>query len=182
MTASLISRQSGRSPLPEPSPKVGRSPSFNPKDKEVAAKLEEQQASAETGPGAELGALRGLGEQLVAEQEKVEEAVLKPNGEDGRWKQDFWKVVSEQFPITAYFVHFHTISRIMSYNFLYFHPFKGFLTRLRSESTMSCRTLCESSTSMINSCQTLCASSVTDLVDTENTPFIDRWEHLVFAN
>ena len=42
----------------------------------------------------------------------------------------------------------------------------------RSESTMSCRTLCESE---LTSCQTLCASSVTDLVDTENTPFIDRW-------
>ena len=124
MTASLISRQSGRSPLPEPSPKVGRSPSFNPKDREVAAKLEEHQAPAETGPGAELGALRGLGEQLVAEQGKVEEAVLKPNGEDGRWKQDFWKVVSEQseqFPIAACFVHLHTISYI-SIHLKGFHP------------------------------------------------------------
>ena len=62
-------------------------------------KLEEQQASAETGPGGELGALRELGEQLVAEQEKVEEAVLKPNGEDGRWKLYFWKVISEQLVV-----------------------------------------------------------------------------------
>jgi len=135
-------RQSGRSPLPEPSPKVGRSPSFNLKDREVAVKLEEQQAAAEArsggssqpgggsqlggggGGGAGLGALRELGEQLVAEQEnEVEEGLLKPNGDDGR-----------------------------------------------SESTMSCRTLCES----VTSCQTLCASSTTDLVDTENTPFIDR--------
>ena len=30
--------------------------------------------------------------------------------------------------------------------------------------------LCES----ITSCQTLCASSTTNLVNTENTPFIDR--------
>ena len=75
----MIFRQSGRSPLPEPSPKVGRSPSFNLKDREVAVKLEEQQAAAEArsggssqlggggGGGAEggagLGALRELGEQ-----------------------------------------------------------------------------------------------------------------------
>ena len=61
---------------------------------------------------------------------------------------------------------------------------------------MSCRTLCESvasttsmvdnsttsmvDDSMLTSCQTLCASSVTDLVDTENTPFIDRWEHCIW--
>ena len=54
---------------------------------------------------------------------------------------------------------------------------------------MSCRTLCESvastttsmvEDSMVTSCQTLCASSVTDLVDTENTPFIDRWEHCIW--
>lgn len=32
--------------------------------------------------------------------------------------------------------------------------------------------LCES----ITSCQTLCASSTTNLVNTENTPFIDRWQ------
>ena len=97
----MIFRQSGRSPLPEPSPKVGRSPSFNLKDREVAVKLEEQQAAAEArsggssqlggggGGGAEggagLGALRELGEQLVAEQEnEVEEGLLKPNGDDGR--------------------------------------------------------------------------------------------------
>merc|ERR1712233_204834 len=129
-------RQSGRSPLPEPSPKVGRKPSFNPKDREPAAKLEEQQtAEAKPGGGSQLGgrgveggvglgALREVGEQLVAEQEEEkEEDLLKPIGDDGR-----------------------------------------------SESTMSCRTLCES----VTSCQTLCASSVTDLVDTENTPFIDR--------
>ena len=97
--------------MPEPSPKVGRSPSFNPKDREVAAKVEEQQPAGGArhaggsqhgggsplgggsqlggGGGAEgragLGALRELGEQLVAEQEKeVEQALLKPNGEDGR--------------------------------------------------------------------------------------------------
>jgi len=153
-------RQSGRSPLPEPSPKVGRSPSFNQKDREAAVKMEEEQAAAESKPGGGghlggggigLGGLRELGEQLVAEQEEVEETLLKPNGGDGR-----------------------------------------------SESTMSCRTLCESvasttsmvdnsttsmvdnsttsmvDDSMLTSCQTLCASSVTDLVDTENTPFIDR--------
>ena len=97
----MIFRQSGRSPLPEPSPKVGRSPSFNLKDREVAVKLEEQQAAAEARPGgssqlgggggggaeggAGLGALRELGEQLVAEQEnEVEEGLLKPNGDDGR--------------------------------------------------------------------------------------------------
>ena len=101
----MIFRQSGRSPLPEPSPKVGRSPSFNLKDREVAVKLEEQQAAAEArsggssqvgggsqlggGGGAEggagLGALRELGEQLVAEQEnEVEAGLLKPNGDDGR--------------------------------------------------------------------------------------------------
>ena len=99
----MIFRQSGRSPLPEPSPKVGRSPSFNLKDREVAVKLEEQQAAAEArsggssqpgggsqlggggGGGAGLGALRELGEQLVAEQEnEVEEGLLKPNGDDGR--------------------------------------------------------------------------------------------------
>merc|ERR1712181_17658 len=115
-------RQSGRSPLPEASPKVGRSPSF---------KLEEH-SSVESKPGGSggqlggggtgLGGLRDLGEQLVAEQEEeeVEEALIKPNGEDGR-----------------------------------------------SSSIAS-------TTSMVTSCQTLCASSVTDLVDTENTPFIDR--------
>ena len=93
----MIFRQSGRSPLPEPSPKVGRSPSFNLKDREVAVKLEEQQAAAEArsggrsqlggggGGGAGLRALRELGEQLVAEQEnEVEEGLLKPNGDDGR--------------------------------------------------------------------------------------------------
>ena len=103
----MIFRQSGRSPLPEPSPKVGRSPSFNLKDREAAVKLEEQQAAAEArsggssqagggsqlggggGGGAEggagLGALRELGEQLVAEQEnEVEEGLLKLNGDDGR--------------------------------------------------------------------------------------------------
>ena len=90
---------------------MGRSPSFNPKDREVAAKVEEQQPAGGArhaggsqhgggsplgggsqlggGGGAEgragLGALRELGEQLVAEQEKeVEQALLKPNGEDGR--------------------------------------------------------------------------------------------------
>ena len=81
----MIFRQSGWSPLPEPSPKVGCSPSFNLKDREAAVKLEEQQAAAEArsggssqpgggsqlggggGGGAEggagLGALRELGEQ-----------------------------------------------------------------------------------------------------------------------
>merc|ERR1712222_262346 len=107
--------------------------------------MEEEQAAAESKPGGGghlggggigLGGLRELGEQLVAEQEEVEETLLKPNGGDGR-----------------------------------------------SESTMSCRTLCESvasttsmvdnsttsmvDDSMLTSCQTLCASSVTDLVDTE---------------
>ena len=89
----MASRQSGRSPLPEPSPKIGRSPSFNQKGREAAVKMEEEQAAAESKPGGGghlggggigLGGLRELGEQLVAEQEEVEETLLKPNGGDGR--------------------------------------------------------------------------------------------------
>ena len=92
LSKKMTCRQSGRSPLPEASPKVGRSPSF----REAAVKLEEEQAAAEskpgggggggTGLGGQLGGLRDLGEQLVAEQqeEELEEDLLKPNGEDGR--------------------------------------------------------------------------------------------------
>ena len=53
--------------------------------------MEEEQAAAESKPGGGvqlggggLGGLRELGEQLVAEQEEVEETLLKPNGGDGR--------------------------------------------------------------------------------------------------
>ena len=88
LSKKMTCRQSGRSPLPEASPKVGRSPSF----REAAVKLEEEQAAAESKPGGGggggtgLGGLRDLGEQLVAEQqeEELEEDLLKPNGEDGR--------------------------------------------------------------------------------------------------
>ena len=78
----IISRQSGRSPLPEPCPQVGRSP----KDREMteAAETKLGGGGGQEG-GAGLGALRELGEQLVAEQEEeVEEALLKPNGSNGR--------------------------------------------------------------------------------------------------
>ena len=78
----MISRQSGRSPLPEPCPQVGRSP----KDREMteAAETKLGGGGGQEG-GAGLGALRELGEQLVAEQEEeVEEALLKPNGSNGR--------------------------------------------------------------------------------------------------
>ena len=78
LSKKMTCRQSGRSPLPEASPKVGRSPSF---------KLEEHAAvESKPGGGGQLGGLRELGEQLVAEQqeEELEEDLLKPNGEDGR--------------------------------------------------------------------------------------------------
>jgi len=83
-------RQSGRSPIPEPSPNLGRSPSF--KDREEAksgGSGQEQGGQASVGQGdaaGGLGALRDLGEQLVAEQEaeEVESALLKPIGEEAR--------------------------------------------------------------------------------------------------
>ena len=86
-------RQSGRSPIPEPSPNLGRSPSF--KDREEAksgGSGQEQGGQASVGQGdaaGGLGALRDLGEQLVAEQEaeEVERALLKPIGEGARWEK-----------------------------------------------------------------------------------------------
>ena len=86
-------RQSGRSPIPEPSPNLGRSPSF--KDREEAksgGSGQEQGGQASVGQGdaaGGLGALRDLGEQLVAEQEaeEVERALLKPIGEGARWEE-----------------------------------------------------------------------------------------------
>ena len=96
-------RQSGRSPIPEPSPNLGRSPSF--KDREEAksggsgqeqggqaSAGQDQVGQANVGQGDDaggLGALRDLGEQLVAEQEaeEVERALLKPIGEEARWEK-----------------------------------------------------------------------------------------------
>ena len=81
-------RQSGRSPIPEPSPNLGRSPSF--KDREEAKSGGSGQKQGGQGEAAGgLGALRDLGEQLVAEQEaeEVESALLKPIGEEARWEK-----------------------------------------------------------------------------------------------
>ena len=82
-------RQSGRSPIPEPSPNLGRSPSF--KDREEAKSGQEQggQGVGQGDAAGGLGALRDLGEQLVAEQEaeEVERALLKPIGEGARWEK-----------------------------------------------------------------------------------------------
>ena len=92
-------RQSGRSPIPEPSPNLGRSPSF--KDREEAksgGSGQEQGGQASAGQGdaaGGLGALRDLGEQLVAdkEAEEVERALLKPIGEEARWEKQQRKCV-----------------------------------------------------------------------------------------
>ena len=115
-----FSRQSGRSPIPEPSPNLGRSPSF--KDREEAksgGSGQEQGGQASVGQGdaaGGLGALRDLGEQLVAEPEaeEVERALLKPIGEGARWEKlkkcvTWWKCVANASVGSPAFQRFVTL-------------------------------------------------------------------------
>ena len=82
-------RQSGRSPIPEPSPNLGRSPSFKDREEAKSGGSGQEQGVGQGDAAGGLGALRDLGEQLVAEQEaeEVERALLKPIGEEARWEK-----------------------------------------------------------------------------------------------
>ena len=74
--------------MPEPSPNLGRSPSFKDREEAKSGGSGQEQGGQGDAAGG-LGALRDLGEQLVAEQEaeEVGRALLKPIGEEARWEK-----------------------------------------------------------------------------------------------